>query len=252
MSVGEWKPIPPGLLKMTMTSGSFGRLKYEVQVLISQLAEDQGYKCALCSQNHSLEIEHDHDPEYGTGEVPTIYNIRGLACRSCNWHIMMYERNNNGEYISFGEASSRLSDYDWEKYTYAYQCRVDALNEERIEKEMGFRNYWRRKGFLRKFDEWREWGGSYPWYWGFDEIRDQKYGKIRTPKQFLVALKACLRFLKEQLDKDPDYEIPEQLIKLLVRIKPMLDELLPIVEARLTELRSKNEAVGPAAAIATA
>jgi hypothetical protein len=67
MSVGEWKPIPPGLLKMKMTPRGFGRLEYDVQVLISQLAEEQGYKCALCSQNHSLEIEHDHDPEYGTG-----------------------------------------------------------------------------------------------------------------------------------------------------------------------------------------
>lgn len=247
--MSEWKAIPSDLLKMNMTPRGFGRLKYEVQVLISELAEQQGYKCVLCDQNHSLEIEHDHDPEYGTGEIPTIYNIRGLACRSCNWHIMMYERNNNGEYVSFGEASSRLSDHDWEKFIYRYKCRADALNEERLEKEMGFRNYWRRRNLLNKFDEWREWGGSYPWYWGFDEIKDQKYGKIRTPKQFFAALNACLCFLQEQLDKDPDFEIPEQYIKLMIKIKPMLDDLWPIIEPRYLELRSSK---GPAAVLATA
>lgn len=250
MSIGEWIPIPPGLLKMKLTPRAFGRLSYEVQVVVSQLAKEQEYKCALCSQDHSLEIEHDHDPEYGTGDVLTIYNIRGLVCRSCNWHIMIYERNRDGDYVDFGEASSRFDDRDWDNYNYPYQCRVNALNDERLMQEMGFRNFWRRKELLQKFDEWHESGGAYPWYWGFDEIKDQKYGKIRTPKQFFAVLAAILEYVKGEIAKNPEWRPPEAVMPALIRIKEFLDEIRPIVEPRYKELLRQRSVAEDAAVIA--
>jgi hypothetical protein len=228
----------------------FAGSRYDVQVLVSNLAEEQGYKCALCSQNRNLEIEHDHDPEYGTGETLTIYNIRGLVCRGCNWHIMMYERNNNGEFISFGEASSRLSDYEWEKYIYPYERRVFALNEERLEREMGFQKYWRRRNLLDKFDGWKDWGPrrrTYPWYWGFDEIKERKRNTIRTPEQFFKVLAALLEYLKDQVAKDPEWMPPEEMMPGLLRLKSFLDELWPIVEARLLEVGNVVPAVADCA-----
>jgi hypothetical protein len=70
---------------------------------------------------------------------------------------------------------------------------------------------------------------------------------IRTPEQFFQALAAILQYLKNELAKNPDWEPPEEVLRGLFRIKPFLDELRPIVEARMLGLRSRNEAVGPSA-----
>jgi hypothetical protein len=153
---------------------------------------------------------------------------------------MVHEKDKNGEYRGFDEVYSNVSDHEWESYIYAYECRVGVLREARLERELGSLNYWRRRVFLDKFGDWQEYGGRYPWYWGFDEIKDQKYGKIRTPLQFIETLSACVRFVKGEIDKDPNYQPPENFLEAIFRIKPFLDELRPMIEARMCELGETN------------
>jgi hypothetical protein len=230
MRVGEWKPIPDGLLRMRKTPTALGRLNYDVQVLISHIAEEQGHKCAFCDANKGLEIDHEHDPELNpeqSRDIYTIYNVRGLVCHRHNIQLMMYECDQKGLTRALSEATSLLSDSEYESYIYRYDIRAEALYEEYLESVVP--NYWRRRLFLDKFDSWRYRGlcREYPWHWGFDEIKDQKYGKVRTPRQFFGGLLACLQFVKSELEKNPNFEIPEQFIKLLVLLKPFLDEATP-------------------------
>ncbi len=241
MSLTLWKKLPHGFLKKGYSG--WARLDHDVKTLIVELAEKQKFKCVHCPRERRLIIEHDHYPEQGTGDRYTVYNIRGLVCQRCNWHLMVYEKDLNGEYRGFDEASSYISDREYESYIYAYDCRVISLHEAMLEKKMGTLRYLRRRILLDKFDDWKEWGlGHYPWHWGFDEIKDKKYGKIRTPLQFFKTLTACVQFVKGELEKNPDYEPPEKFLEVMVRIKPMLDELRPVVEARLFELRKSNVA----------
>ncbi|MEY2525611.1 MAG: hypothetical protein QOE73_382 [Verrucomicrobiota bacterium] len=244
MSLILWNKLPLGFLKKGYAG--WARLDHDVKLLIVELAEKQSFRCAHCGRERGLIIEHDHDPEQGTGDRYTTYNIRGLVCQGCNWHLMIYEKDRNGEYRGFDEASSNISDHEYEAYVYAYDCRVNSLYEASLKKKMGTLKYWRRKIFLDKFDDWREWGmGEYPWRWFFDEIKDKKYGKIRTPRQFFKTLSACVQFVKGELERNPDYQPPEKFLEIMIRIKPLLDELRPVVEARLLELgKSNNEAVG--------
>ena len=227
-----WDELPEGLLRKERRGWS--RLDYDVRRLIVELARNQRYKCAHCSENRNLIIEHDHYPEHGPGDKCTIYNIRGLVCGPCNWHIGMHEAEERGEYPNWPDRFPRVSEREYESYIYRYECRVHPLLEAMRERRMGSLNYWRSKTFLAKFDSWKEWGGKYPWHWGFEEIKDKKYGRIRTPKQFLGALYACSQYVLEQLRKDPDYEPPEAFLKVMVRIKPLLDSIRPSVEARDT------------------
>jgi hypothetical protein len=157
---------------------------------------------------------------------------------------MVYEKDRNGEYRGFDEAYSYISDHEYESYIYAYECRVSSLYDDFLKEKLGLSNYWRRRNFLYKFDEWREWGGSYPWHWGFDEIKDKKYGKIRTPRQFIKTLSAIIKFVKDALDKDPNYQPPDDFLRLMIRVKPLLDELRPIVESRMLELGEAMTPVG--------
>jgi hypothetical protein len=53
---------------------------------------------------------------------------------------------------------------------------------------------------------------------GFDEIKDKRYGKIRTPRQFIQTLSACVQFVKGELEKNPDYQPPEEFLKVMVRV----------------------------------
>lgn len=223
--------LPDRFLKMKQRTWS--RLDYEVRLLIVELARDQGFRCAHCRKERGLEIEHDHDPEHGPGDKYTIYNIRGLVCRRCNWHIGLYEADQRGEYRSWPDVFLCISNHEYESYIYAYECRVRPLLEAMLEERLGNRNYWRRRLFLQKFDDWKEWGGRYPWHWGFDEIKEQKYGEIRTPLQFIRALTACVQFVKQELERDSDYLPPQKFIDVLVRIKPVIDEFRPIADARL-------------------
>lgn len=200
MSLILWNKLPYSFLNMKFKRWS--KLDRDVQALILELANEQKFKCALCSRDRDLIVEHDHDPEYGPGKPITIHNIRGLACQRCNWHLMVYEKDKNGEYRGFDEVYSNVSDREWESYIYAYECRVGALREARLEKE---------------------------------------YRKIRTPLQFIKALSACVQFVKGEMDKDPGYQPPENFLKAIFRIKPFLDELQPIIEARMLELGETNK-----------
>jgi hypothetical protein len=159
---------------------------------------------------------------------------------------MVYEKDLNGEYRGFDEASSYISDHEWGSYIYAYECRVGELREARLKKELGAENYWKRYFFLSKFDDWREYGGHYPWRWEFNEIKDQRYGKIRTPLQFIKTLAACVRFANAELEKNPDYTPPEKFLEVVFLVKPLLQE---VFEARLLEVEGKS-AAGDAAVIA--
>src|ERR1700730_7845934 len=94
MSLILWNQLPAGFLKMNYKR--WVRLGHAIQQLIVELASEQHFKCALCSEDQALEVDHDHDPEHGTGDVLTIYNIRGLACHRCNWHLMVYEKDQRG------------------------------------------------------------------------------------------------------------------------------------------------------------
>jgi len=207
-------------------------LDYDVQLLIVELARSQGYKCAHCEQNSDLIIEHDHYPEHGPGDKCTIYNIRGLVCGPCNWHIGMYEAEERGEIPNWPDRFPRVSASEYESYSYAYECRVSPLLEAMLEERLGTLNYWRRRLFLQKFDEWSEYGGKYPWYWGFEVIKLKRYG-IRTPQQLLRVLTPCINLVAEELRKNPEYEPPASFLKVIFWLKPLLDRVRPIVEAKL-------------------
>jgi Recombination endonuclease VII len=166
MSFTLWEKLPGDLLKIKQRRWS--ALDHDVKLLIVGLAREQGFKCAHCSKNRNLEIEHDHYPEHGPGDKYTIYNVRGLVCRACNWHIGMHEAENRGEYNSWSDVFPRISDHQHESYFYAHECRVSPLLETMLEERLGSLNYWRRRNLLFKFDDWREWGGkrkkTYPWH----------------------------------------------------------------------------------------
>ena len=96
--------------------------------------------------------------------------------------------------------------------------------------------------FLRKFDDWREWGGRYyPWRSYFAEIKERRRWIIRTPEQFWKGLAACTRFVVEEMRKNPDFEIPEQFLQLLFRVKPILDEVWPQIEDRHNALQAAKQ-----------
>lgn len=247
MSLRLWSKLPEGFLKMGLRT--WNTLDYDVRSLIVRLAIEQGFKCALCTKTRKLEVEHDHCPDYGPGHKYTVYNVRGLVCRRCNWHLMVYEKDLHGEYRGFDEVSSWFSDRDWEEYVYPYECRVIELNEIALQEKMGTIKYLRRRIFLDKFDEWREWGparkSTYPWYWAFDEIKNQKYGDVRTPKQFLRMMKVTVKYLNHlnaELEKNPDLEIPERHLEFLLKLRAFIEPLvvLPEVQARLLQMSGQG------------
>lgn len=239
MSLVLWNKLPHRFLKKGFKG--WNRLDYDVKLLIVELAEQQKFKCAHCDKKRNLIVEHDHYPEFGRGDRYTIYNVRGLVCPRCNWHLIVYEKDRSGEYRGFDEAYSYITDSEYDGYIYSYDCRILALHEEALKAKMGARKYFRRRVFLDRFDDW-EWIGHYPWRWEFDEIKDQKYGKIRTPLQFIKSLTACAQFVKGEMEKNPGYEPPEKFLEVIVRIKPLMDELRPVVEARLLEIGKANSA----------
>ena len=90
----------------------------------------------------------------------------------------MYEAEERGEYPDWPDRYPRVSESEHEKYIYSYKCRVSPLLEAMLEKRLGTINYWRRRTFLQKFDEWEDEGRNYPWYWGFEEIKEKRHGKL--------------------------------------------------------------------------
>jgi len=122
-----WRELPKGFLKWK--DRRLYQLKYDVMQLVVQLAKEQKFKCALCSKDQDLIIEHDHEALERAGIPYTIDNIRGLVCGGCNSQLSIYEREERGEYIGLDNVSSRLSSFQFKAYTDAYKCRRDALRE---------------------------------------------------------------------------------------------------------------------------
>lgn len=241
MSDHLWHQLPAGFLKKT--ARGWLRLDRDIRELVVELARAQKFKCAFCDAAKNLIIEHDHWPDRGSGDKLTVYNVRGLACPRCNWHLGMYEADQRGDYRGFDDASIHISEYDFEPYSYAYDCRVQELIEKEIERELGPRIYWRRVLALQKFDDWQErsrW--QYPPRSYFAEIKRRRRSIIRTPEQFLETAAACIRFLAEQKRKNPDYEIPETFLRVLTQIKSFLDEIWPQIEGRYREIQADKQA----------
>ena len=240
MSDHLWRQLPAGFLKKT--AKGWMRLDRDVRQLVVELARAQNFKCAFCEATRNLIIDHDHWPERGSGEKLTIYNIRGLACSRCNWHLGMYEADARGDYRGWDDAYIHISEHDFEPYAYAYDCRVLKLFENELERELGPRIYWRRRLFLQKFDDWHEWGRRhYPWRSYFTEIKQRRRLIIRTPEQFWKTLVACMRFVVGEMQKNPDFEIPEQFLQILFRVKPILDEVWPQIEERYRAIQAEKQ-----------
>lgn len=239
MSFVLWKRLPRGLLKKQFKA--WDRLGMDVKRLVVTLAEEQKFKCVHCTRERNLIIEHDHDPIFGPGDKLTAFNIRGLVCQRCNWHLMIYEKDLNGEHRGFDDVYSYISDSDWETYIYAYDNRIIRLYESQLEDRMGTLKYLRRRIFLDKFDDWKEWGPrkrTYPWHWGFDEIKERRRNIIRTPEQFLKVLKAIAAYVKNEVEKDPGWRPPEEMMPALAKILAFLEELWPEIEPRYTALKA--------------
>lgn len=217
---------PTDFLKMS--DQSWRRLPTNFQQVILQLAQKQNFKCAFCDTSRNLILEHDHSPDFGDGTKANIFNTRGLACHRCNIHIEKFEADERGDYRHI-EYVCRISDSSYYKYIFDYQCRVAPLIEEAEIAWMGARNYHRRWQVRRKFDDWTEWDGkkrsTYPWRWGFDEIKEKKYGRIRTPKQAAQTLIALMRFVLDEFKKNPDYKPPEQFLTLMTKVNPLFDDI---------------------------
>jgi hypothetical protein len=232
-----WERLPPGFLKKTWRG--WNRLDYEVKLLVVELAERQKFHCAFCRVDRGLIIEHDHEPDQGRGDQLTAYNIRGLACQRCNWHLGLYEQNERGGYVSgWDHVECIIYRDEYDTYIYNYEDRIVCLYEKSLSKTCS--NYWTRRLFIDKFDDWKYDGGRYPWYWGFEEIKEKKYGLIRTPKQFIRVAQRVIDFVNEERKKDPNYCPPDQVIMFLGKLFLFLKELIDSNPALFARYRKKR------------
>jgi Recombination endonuclease VII len=175
--------LPKGFLRLGLDR--WLRFEPELRNLIVKLAREQNFRCALCSTERGLIVEHDHDPYIGEGRRPTIYNTRGIVCDRCNRHIDFYEQRERGDY-DWDHVSICFSDSDYDAYIDVYNTRVLDLWEKDLQARLGGR-YWRRRLFVDKFYDWQEGWHDFPWRWEFEEIKEKRHGRIRTPKQFMPA-----------------------------------------------------------------
>lgn len=209
-----WEQLPPGFLKLKYSR--WRSLSYDLKVLIVELAKKQNFRCVLCSRDKGLILEHDHYPEQGVGRYQTIYNLRGLACHSCNIHLSAYE---NPDFAIF---DSFISDGDYETYIYQYDLRLIALHEEERKRTMKPLNYWRRRNLLQKFDDWKNWGfGS-----TFGNRTKKFRPKIKSSEDFWRVLFAMFKYVTEQMKADPNYIPPEDFRRIAELVRPILDEVL--------------------------
>ena len=231
-SFERWQELPTGFLKKGYRA--WDRFDHDAQRTIVELAKTQNFKCTFCSADRGLIVEHDHETD--DGDRPTINNIRGLTCQRCNWHLMIYEKNERREYTGWDHVNCFINSSRYDDYIYSYECRLERLYEERLEKTCP--NYWSRRILLDKFDEWKEgWHHSpYPWRWEFEEIKEQRHGKIRTPGRFIKYLIACMKFIADKVREDPEFRHSPEFHRCMAQLKPIVDKLRPIFEARMTEL----------------
>ncbi|WP_425988599.1 hypothetical protein [Afipia sp. DC4300-2b1] len=154
----------------------------------------------------------------------------------------MYGADERGDYRGFDDAYIRISESDFEPYAYAYDCRVLALIEKELERELGPRIYWRRVLALQKFDDWQErsrW--RHPPLSYFSEIKERRRSIIRTPEQFWEGFLASARFVVEEKRRNPDFEIPEQFLAVWFKLKPILDEVWPQIEERYRTIQAERQ-----------
>jgi hypothetical protein len=98
-------------------------------------------------------------------------------------------------------------------------------------------------GTPRRSTDWREWDSRYyPWRSYFAEIKERRRRIIRTPEQFWKVFAACTRFVVEESRRNPDFGIPEQFLRIVVRVKPILDELWPQIEERYRAIQAEKQA----------
>jgi hypothetical protein len=225
-----WEKLPAGLLKKGYPA--WCRLDWQVQKLVVKLASGQRFQCAFCPETRNLEIDHDHYPDEGPGNRFTIYNVRGLLCRTCNWHMGIYEADQAGSDRGWEHVySSDISSSDYEGYIDAYASRQLQRYEDKLERTCP--NYWSRRILLDKFDEWNEGWAEFPWRWGFEEIKEKRHGKIRTPRQFMNTMRACLEFIAEEHRKNPDWQPPESVVNFVFQAKKFFDKIRLVFEERL-------------------
>lgn len=240
MSDHLWDQLPAGFLKKK--AKGWMRLDRDIRELVVKLARAQNFKCAFCDKTRSLIIEHDHWPERGSGDKLTVYNVRGLVCAQCNWHLGMYEADARGDYRGWDDAYIYISERDFEPYAYEYDCRVLALFEKELEAELGPRIYWRRRLILQKFDDRRELANwRHPTRSYFAEIKKRRRWIIRTPEQFWKMLAACTRFFIEEKQRNPDFEFPDQFLQLVKRVTPILEEIWPHIEERYWAIKAERQ-----------
>ena len=223
MSLAFWDTMPAGFLKMGYKS--WRKLDSGVKQVVAELAESQEFRCALCPETRNLVIDHDYEPEEGRGDPYTMFNVRGLVCQGCNWHLMAYEKQENGEYFGWENAESRISSGEYESYDYVYRCRVSPLIEAVLEQRMGSANYWRRQLILQRFDAWHDDGERSEWR---DRWARRQAWKIKTPEQFIERMQALMKFYSEHIDENPDFVLPDEFIKLVVMVRRLVQEALAI------------------------
>lgn len=154
----------------------------------------------------------------------------------------MYEADARGDYRGWDDAYIYITDRDFEPYAYEYECRLATLYEDELEQRMGTLKYWRRWHFLQKMDDWREWGGSrHPSRVYFAEIKWRRR-IIRSPEQLWITLAACVRFFVEETKRNPNFKIPELVLRALAKIKAFLDEIWPHIETRYLAIKAEKQA----------
>ena len=221
MSFELWGKLPDQFLRMKFPR--WLKQSREVQELIVDLAKKQKFKCAICNvRTRKLVVDHDHDPEEGPSDSYTIYNIRGLVCQGCNWDLGFYEKETRGEAFGWGNVDCKLSEQDYERYIYAYECRTGGLREASLEKRLP--NYWHRRIVLERFDIWYYEGGKEPrWY---QKYKAERRKIIETPEDAVEHLAAIFQFVTDQWKANPNYKPPKEFWDLFIRIRPLLEKAL--------------------------
>ena len=124
---------------------------------------------------------------------------------------------------SWDHVDVSISCHEYDDYIDAYARRLRRLHEDTLEKTCP--NYWSRRLLLDKFDDWKDgWHGDYPWEWHFEEIKEKRHGKIRTPAQFIKIFTACAKFVAAEFEKDPNYEPPDEVAKFIFFAKDFLEK----------------------------
>jgi hypothetical protein len=143
---------------------------------------------------------------------------------------MVYEHTESGNYLNWENANSYITDNEYEKYIYAYDCRTGPLLETALEKRMGCRNPEHRRLVLQildmKYEERR-----FPW----QHKRPQEQ-QIKTPEDALAALTACMQFVLSERERNPEYRPPDEFLGLMVRLQPFFQQLQAAVSSSETNI----------------